>query len=87
MFQRFVDGLAHLAPRRWSTFRYYLERHIGEDAERHAPRAKALVARLCGTDAARWVEAEESARTGLEARLRLWDDTLDLLQQERRGQS
>lgn len=79
MFRRMVDGLADMAPQRWSTFRYYLDRHIGKDADRHAPRAKALVAHICGTDATLWAEAEETARIGLEARLRLWDETLDLL--------
>ncbi len=31
MFRRLVDRLADIAPQRWSTFRYYLERHIGQD--------------------------------------------------------
>jgi len=84
MFRRIVDQLADLAPGRWSAFQYYLERHIGKDAEQHAPWAKDLVARLCGTNAALWAAAEETARLVLEARLRLWDETVDLLDAERR---
>ena len=84
MFRRIVDRLADFAPGRWSTFQYYLERHIGKDAEQHAPWAKDMVARLCGTDAALWAAAEETARLVLKARLRLWDETVDLLHAERR---
>ena len=82
MFQRIVDRLADLAPERWSAFQYYLERHIGKDAEQHAPKAKDLVARLCGTNAALWTAAEETTRLVLEARLRFWDETLDVVHEE-----
>ncbi len=83
MFLRVVDGLAAMAPQRWATFRYYLQRHIGTDADRHAPQAKALVARLCGTDATLWAEAEAAARSGLESRLQLWNAILETLHAER----
>ena len=86
MFRRLVDRLADIAPQRWSTFRYYLERHIGQDAERHGPRSKALVARRCGTNATLWAEAEDTARGALEARLGLWDDILQLVPAEPRRQ-
>jgi hypothetical protein len=84
MFRRIVDRLADLAPGRWSAFQYYLERHISKDAEQHAPKAKDLVARLCGTNAALWTAAEETTRLVLEARLRFWDETLDVVHEERR---
>ena len=84
MFRRVVDGLTDMAPERWMTFRYYLERHVGIDADVHGPAAKRLVSRLCGTDSRLWSEAEEAARLGLEARLRLWDETHELLSSERR---
>lgn len=83
MFQQVVFRLADLAPQRWSMFRYYLERHIGTDADNHAPKARALVANLCGSDERLWAEAEETARIGLEARLQLWDETLAMLRSER----
>lgn len=84
MFRRVVDRLAEVSPQRWSTFRYYLDRHIGHDSERHGPGAKDVVARLCRTDSTLWVEAQDAARSALEERLRLWDETLKLVLAERR---
>lgn len=86
MFRRLVDRLAGVTPQRWFTFRYYLDRHIQQDAERHAQQSKALVARFCGTDNTLWAEAEETARASLEARRRLWDEVLKVVQAERRSE-
>lgn len=74
MFRRLVDRLAELSPRSWGTLRYYLDRHIGTDADRHGPQARLLVRRLCGSDNILWSEVAETARTSLEARARLWDE-------------
>ncbi len=74
MFQRVVAGLAQQAPEHFERFRYYLERHITTDAERHGPMAKRVLARLCGEDPKRWTEAEQAARAALGARLVLWDE-------------
>jgi hypothetical protein len=73
MFRRVVDRLAELEPAAWGTFRFYLERHITTDADRHGPQARALLARYCGSDERLWAEARATARISLEARLRLWD--------------
>jgi hypothetical protein len=73
MFCRLVDRLAALSPQSWGTFRYYLDRHIRTDADRHGPQTRLLVRRLCGHDARRWAEALKVARTALEARDRLWN--------------
>jgi hypothetical protein len=74
MFRRLVDQLAELSPQSWGTLRYYLDRHILTDADRHGPQARLLVRRLCGNDAMRWSEAAEAARTSLEARDKLWNE-------------
>ena len=76
MFQRLVNRLGEMAPERWSTFSFYLNRHIEHDAETHGPMARALVSRLCGNEESHWKEAEEVARQSLAARIRLWDDIL-----------
>ena len=76
MFQRLVNRFAETAPERWSTFSFYLNRHIEHDAETHGPMARALVSRLCGNEESLWREAEEAARQSLAARIRLWDDIL-----------
>lgn len=74
LFRRVVAGLAQQAPGRFERFRYYLERHITTDAERHGPMAKRVLAHLCGEDPERWAEAEQAAQAALEARLALWDE-------------
>jgi hypothetical protein len=38
MFRRLVDQLAELSPQSWGTLRYYLDRHILTDADRHGPK-------------------------------------------------
>ena len=73
MFRGVVLRLAAEDPATWNRFRYYLERHIEHDDEHHAPVCRRIVARLCGTDAARWQEASVAARECLAARLDLWD--------------
>lgn len=73
MFTELVAMLADRDPSRWSGFRDYLERHIACDEEKHGPQARAVVARLCGDDEARWSRAESSAHEALQARIDLWD--------------
>lgn len=74
IFRRLVDQLAELSPWSWGTLRYYLDRHIRTDADRHGPQARLLVRSLCGSDGIRWSEAVEAAQTSLEARDRLWNE-------------
>ncbi len=74
MFQRLVDRLSEVQPRRWSTLRHYLVRHIERDGEKHGPFARRLVARLVGVDPTRQQEAEDAARACLVARVQLWDE-------------
>ena len=57
----------------WGPFRFYLERHIAHDDEKHAPVCRRIMARLCGNDATKWAEASATARECLEARIALWD--------------
>jgi hypothetical protein len=76
MFQRLVDSLAKAQPDHWSTFQYYLVRHISNDADKHGPLARNLVGRLCGADAKLKSEAQAAARSCLQARIALWDEVL-----------
>ncbi len=73
MFVNLVARLATQDPQRWSWFSYYLNRHIAFDEQRHGPMSRALLARLCDHDPARWDEARQVAGECLEARLALWD--------------
>lgn len=74
IFTELVQCLAARGDGRWDKFLYYLNRHIECDGERHGPISRALLARLCGTDAARWREAQATARASLQARIGLWDE-------------
>ena len=72
MFRSLVGALAAEDPAAWGSFRFYLERHIEHDDERHAPICRRIVSRLCGDDPVLWREASETARGCLEARIDLW---------------
>ena len=63
-----------------STFVDYLRRHIQVDAEEHTPMAMQMLADLCGDDAEKWAECEETINTALAARAKLWDGILGALQ-------
>jgi len=73
MFRHLVGSLAAEDPAAWGPFRFYLERHIAHDDEKHAPVCRRIVARLCGDDPARWAEASRTARECLDSRITLWN--------------
>jgi len=73
MFRNLVVQLAEADPAHWSRFRFYLERHIEHDDDKHAPLCRRILARQCGDDPVKWAEASETARECLEARIALWD--------------
>lgn len=79
IFRRLVDRLAVVSPERWSTFRHYLNRHIGHDEDVHGPLALEILAQLCGDDDKAWSEAAQAARVSLQARLTLWDHVLEMI--------
>lgn len=73
VFQKIVDELNVVAGGQLEEFQYYLQRHIGLDGDEHGPMATRLLESLCGTDSARWEQAEEAAVGCLIARQQLWD--------------
>jgi len=73
MFRHLVGSLAAEDPAAWGPFRFYLERHIAHDDEKHAPVCRRIVARLCGDNPDRWAEASETARSCLDSRIALWN--------------
>jgi hypothetical protein len=73
MFRNLVESLAATDPATWGRFRFYLERHIAHDDEKHAPICRRIISRLCGDDPQKWAEASETARECIEARIALWD--------------
>jgi hypothetical protein len=73
MFRNLVTSLAEEDPDTWGIFRFYLERHIAHDDEKHAPICRRIVARLCGDNSEKWSDASATARACIEARIALWD--------------
>ena len=64
-------------------FLTYLDRHITVDQEQHGPAAHRLAHRLIGDGPNKAREAFEGARTALNARIALWDATLEAIERAR----
>jgi pyrroloquinoline quinone (PQQ) biosynthesis protein C len=76
MFRPLVAALAAHDPHHWERLRFYLERHIEADDEKHGPMCRRIVASLCGDDAGKWADASATARGSLQARIDFWDAML-----------
>lgn len=73
VFSQIVERIDQQSGGEVSEFRYYLQRHIGLDADVHGPLAQRLMSHLCGQNPDRWQRAQQSAIQSLEKRLELWD--------------
>lgn len=73
MFRPLVAALAAHDPHSWERLRFYLERHIEADDEKHGPMCRRIVASLCGDDAGKWADASATARGSLQSRIDFWD--------------
>ena len=58
---------------KYSTFKYYLERHIEIDGDTHGPIALEMMHDLCGNDLDKWTEALACGEESLKHRIGLWD--------------
>jgi len=72
MFTQILNEIYSSHPKKVSTFKYYIERHIEVDGGHHSQLALAMVAELCGNDTQKWKEATEASLTSLEVRAALW---------------
>ncbi len=72
MFDQVVEVNSDLG-NQLSPFVDYLRRHIQVDAEEHTPMAMQMLADLCGDDADKWRQCEETVNAALAARCKLWD--------------
>ena len=64
------------------TFKHYLDRHITLDHEEHGPLALMLLDELCGGDPQKIAEADRAGVEAIQARGRLWDGILAVLDGE-----
>lgn len=84
MFLSILEDLSTDQPEKLSLFRYYLERHIEVDGDHHGQLALQMTSVLCGSDPARWKEAEIAINTALAKRVALWDGALSMIRSERK---
>lgn len=79
IFKAFIRDQDERLSGKLGLFRWYLDRHIEVDGEEHGPMAVRMVSGLCGSDPAKWDQAEHAAIRAIEARLAFWDDILATL--------
>lgn len=80
MFLAILNKAEHDGQGAFGKMRYYLNRHIEVDGDHHGPLSLQMVTSLCGSDAVKWQEAEETAIRALDARIALWDALLERIQ-------
>ena len=85
MFIGLVNDLNQKSNGQFSTFKYYLERHIEVDGDHHSHLALAMTEELCGNDETKIAEAEFWVKKSLQARLELWDGILQSLPEQAKG--
>ena len=71
----FIKILKEIDPqnKKYSNFKYYLERHIEIDGDTHGPLALEMMNELCRDDIDKWAEALEVGEQSLKFRIKLWD--------------
>ncbi len=78
MFSRLASQL-NLTELDCPKFHYYLKRHIQVDGDEHGPASLNLVEDLCDHDPVHIHEAEQAALRALKARIKLWDEVMDII--------
>ena len=78
MFRAFLAQLG-INPVQAPTFHYYLNRHIHLDEDFHGPLSLQLLNELCGGEADKIQAAEVAAQQAILARLRFWDEVLEVI--------
>jgi hypothetical protein len=73
MFHSLINDINQNFPNSISVFKYYLERHIEVDGDRHSHLALAMTEQLCGNDEKKWSEATVETVASLQSRIKLWD--------------
>jgi len=78
MFVEVVRGIEEVGATT-TRLRYYLERHIEVDGDKHGPVSLRMLENLCGDAIDRWFDATGTAVVALQARKRLWDAISELM--------
>jgi hypothetical protein len=80
VFRKLVDAIDRELPGRTERLRYYLVRHIEVDEGGHNPLAMKMLEELCGDDGRKWDEARVVVSASLAARVQLWDNVCNRIQ-------
>ena len=83
MFISMINDLDKNFPDNISIFKYYLERHIEIDGDKHSHLALEMTARLCGENDSFWKEAEQVSILSLQKRIQMWDAALKMIIERR----
>jgi len=83
MFMSIVEKIYQNFPESISIFKYYLERHIEVDGDKHGHLALQMTSNLCGTDEKFWQEAEVAIVDTLQKRIDLWDGVYRVIQSKK----
>lgn len=74
MFTEIIKNIQNKFPEQnTSKLKYYFERHIKIDGDKHGPMALELVEKLCANNTSKWEEVEQTALKSLEKRLEVFD--------------
>lgn len=79
-FHPIVQQLSEHDPKKWNTFKYYLERHIEIDGDQHGPHASTLFWENCSNEQPKWDEALFYTKKALQYRKELLDEVLHSFQ-------
>jgi hypothetical protein len=77
MFSAIINDMYEVNPNEVLSFKYYLERHIEIDGEKHGELSRKLLISLCDTDAVKWAETQKAIVISLKNRIRMWDTVLE----------
>lgn len=83
MFMSLIADMDRHFPDCISEFKYYLERHIEIDGDRHSHLALEMTQQLCGDNEIYWQEAQAAVVQGLRMRKALWDGVLEQIKAQR----
>ncbi|WP_417885270.1 DUF3050 domain-containing protein [Zunongwangia sp.] len=74
MFSSIIKNIQQNFPEKdLQLFKYYFDRHIELDDDKHGPMAFEMITHLCGNNSEKWRDVQKIATKALEARIKLWN--------------
>ncbi|MDT0648525.1 DUF3050 domain-containing protein [Autumnicola edwardsiae] len=83
MFSSIIENVQRNFPENdLRLFKYYFDRHIELDGDEHGPMAFKMIEKLCGNDAEKWQEAQQTAENALSSRIELWNGIEEVISEK-----